>query len=164
MFFDGQMPVGSHVKARRDLAISAIDILTNRATVKKGTHGIVRKVQSAGWFLPRYEVEWNGMLFSRTFRGIKQSDIRPVWSALGDGSWERRRDVAIGVRIGLLLLALPGLIKLAIYLLEGGKLFGLLGAFASEILAIALTAVAWIGPGLVILSLAALFVRRRVRR
>lgn len=74
---------------------------------------------------------------------------------------EARRDVRVGVRIGMFVLAIPAIFWTAVYFLEGGTLSGFLVAAIDETLSFVFAMLSWIGfaPALLLIS-AALLVRR----
>ncbi|MBE2318348.1 hypothetical protein DVA67_020370 [Solirubrobacter sp. CPCC 204708] len=158
----GSPQVGDHVRARRAIASGWMDALTGATSVPKGSTGIVREVRN-GWFSSSLVVEFDGGWTTRTIRDVRPSDVSRTWMS-GERAWQRRRDVGVGVRIGLFLVfGLPALVSLALYFLGGGTLAALIPALLEEGVRFALQVASVIGPLGVLLVVGGLYLRSKRR-
>lgn len=158
----GSCQPGDHVKARRDITAGFLDAITGSATVPQGRRGIVREVRP-GLFTDRYVVEFDDGWTTQTLRDIRSSDVRKAALGHGERSWGWRRDVSVGVRLGIFLaIGLPTLIALGTYFLNGGTVGELFGALVTEALLLAGDIIAFIGPtvSIVVVACALLLLAR----
>jgi hypothetical protein len=158
----GSPQVGDHVRARRDLASGMLDALYRTTSVRKGRTGIVREVHD-GWFSSRLVVEFDDGWMTRTLRDVRPGDVSRTFAS-GEQAWKRRRDLMVGIRVGLFLVfGLPALISLALYFLGGGTVAELIPALLEQSVVFALEVAAVIGP-LGVLAVGAWLYLRAKRR
>lgn len=158
----GGRQIGDHVKARRDIAAGFVDSVTGHATIKKGRRGIIRGVRP-GWLWDRYTVEFSDGYLTKTIRDVRQPDLRRLVVGHGDQQWKWRRDVHVGVRLGLFaFFTLPALVAASLYFLHGGTIDGFLTGLMTAALSLLGHAVAFVGPTVALLViLSALWLRSR---
>lgn len=154
--------VGSLVRAERSLAAGWGDIFTGGRSVRRGATGIVKDVHP-GVFVDRYTVEFSTGFLPTVCHRVRERDLKRLRSFAPARSYEMRRDVAIGVRTGLLILAIWAAIQTGWYFADGGSLDGLVVGVFNELLAIVLALVARLGPVLFMPVVAYVLIWRRRR-
>jgi hypothetical protein len=159
--FTSSFSEGQHVVLRRDLDGGLWPL--GYPAVKRGARGIVRS-QPAGFFSDRYEIEF---LHGGRVR-VSGRHLRPAMYGRGEDAWRRYKANRAGVRLGMLLLALPAIIAVARYYLHGGTTAGLIAATPEAVGGTLLGAsgkvIGLIGLPLFLLLVGILWLRARRRR
>jgi hypothetical protein len=146
----GTPAVSDHVRARREIRQGWF------GTVDEGRRGIVGAGQPGFW-TTRCTVEFDDGWTTVTVDGVSASDLTRTFGH-GEQTWQRRRDLRAGVRLGLWLTNVPLFIGLALYFLHGGTVAGLVVGLIDATLGLALA-----HPLLVVAAVGGLFALRRLR-
>jgi hypothetical protein len=114
----GSYDEGDHVVAREHI-YGMLGTLGS-PIVKKGTRGIIRR-RPAGIFSDRCTVEF--------LRGgtvtVSGQKLRPALRGHGEEAFQRHKANRAGIQLGMAILALPGIIALIGYYLNGGTTAGI---------------------------------------
>lgn len=154
---------GRQVRARSDIYTGLFDTLTGTPTVRAGARGLVVSVDGGGLLSgPRATVRFARGLAEVTVQ-VPVRQLRALALAGGDASFERRRAIARGVRLGLLAVSVPGIVSLIFYFASGGTVAELIAAAPSVVVGLAAQAVAVLGFGGTLITAVALWVWLRLR-
>lgn len=121
MMLGARLGPGRHVVVRREVAGWAGPF--SAPVARRGARGIVRS-RRTGLLGDRCTVE-----FADGHRAeVRARDLRPTLFGHGEESWRRYRANRLGIQIGMAILAIPAVIGVVRYHLEGGSTAALLAA------------------------------------